>query len=99
MIEKKFKVPKEFQPEKHIDDIRVKIREISGIEVIATTLKPQVPGYNGTTYVINGDGLRVSIRYEPDAVNVDREGLGIYVNAANEEQIYIILADIFGLRA
>ena len=62
MIEKKFNVPSTFQPEQHIEDIIVKIREISGVEVTLSTLKPQVPGYNGATYVINGNGIKISIR-------------------------------------
>lgn len=98
MVEQKFKVTKDFQPEQRIDDIRVKLREISGAELDLATLKPQVPGYNGTTYVMNGLGFKVSIRHDPDAINVDRHGLTVYVSAnEKEEQLYAAIIDIFGL--
>ena len=98
MVEKKFKVPKEFKLEERIDDLKIKIREASGVEVTTSTLRPEVPGYHGTTYVFNGNGIKVALRYDPDAVNVDREGLSIYVSSSNEEQVCKVILDILGLK-
>ena len=98
MVEKKFKVPKTFALEQRIDDIGIKVREISGVDVTPSTIRPQVPGYNGTTYVLNGEGLKVVLRYDPDAIAVDREGLSIYISASQEEQICKVILDVLGLK-
>lgn len=98
MIEQKFNAPLGFQPEQYVESLIIKVREISGVEVKSSPpLKPQVPGYNGTTYVLNGNGVKISIRYDPDAIKVDRPGLNIYVSAGDEEQIYQAIIDILSL--
>ena len=98
MVEKKFKVPNTFVLEQRIGDIGIKVREISGVDVTQSAIRPQVPGYNGTTYVLNGEGLKVVLRYDPDAVTVDREGLSVYVRASKEEQIFKVILDVLGLK-
>ena len=103
MVEGKFDIPKELSESKLvqlIEDVRIKVSELSGIEVNIDVLKPQITGgYNTTTYVIKGNGVKVSIRYNHEAARVDRanKGLVIYVGAEQEKKIYETIVDIFRL--